>query len=250
MFLHRHCERPQGAKQSDTRCRCEYIHFAQYKLRKPIRRSFSQIGWIASAPFASLRAPTNPSLRNNAFFVALVLMFLLGALGGCAPWVQVEGPYRMDAQGFEVNLPAGWRQATFVRDSLLLTRDGVSLQYIRIERVGVGQDLKYTKKKFAKGTSPQEVAEVELDEVRSDQRTRSVELVENTPFQVAGLPGFKLAYTFKAMNGLTLKRVHYGVLVRDWVYRIQYQAPARYYFEKDLATFERIRESFKLTDKP
>ena len=181
---------------------------------------------------------------------AFALIFLLFAVSGCAPWVHVEGPYRMDAQGFEVNPPTGWRQATFVRDSLLLTRDGVSLQYIGIERLGVGQDLKHAKQKFAKMMSPQDVAEVELDEVRSNQRTRNFELVENTPFQVAGLPGFKLAYTFKAMNGLTLKRVHYGVLVRDGIYRIQYQAPARYYFEKDLATFERIRESFKLTDKP
>ena len=63
---------------------------------------------------------------------------------------------------------------------------------------------------------------------------------------MAGLPGFKLVYSFRVVNGLRLKRVHYGVLVRDWVYRVQYQAPARYYFDKDLATFERVRESFRL----
>ena len=181
---------------------------------------------------------------------AFALIFLLSALSGCAPWVQVEGPYRMDSQGYEANLPAGWRRATTVSDSLLLTRDGVSLQSIRIERVAVGDELTHTKKKFAKRMSPQDVAEVELEEVRSDQGMRNVELVENAPFQVAGLPGFKLVYTFRTENGLRLKRVHYGLLVRDWVYRVQYQAAARYYFEKDLTTFERIRESFKLTDKP
>ncbi len=180
----------------------------------------------------------------------LALLFLLGALSGCAPWVMVEGPYRMDSQGYEANLPPGWRRATAVSDSLLLTRDGVSLQYIRIERVAVGNELTHTKKKFAKGMCPQDVGEVELDEVRSDQGMRNFELVENTLFQVAGLPGFKLVYSFRAVNGLRLKRVHYGVLVRDWVYRVQYQAPARYYFEKDLATFERVRESIRITDKP
>ncbi len=50
-------------------------------------------------------------------------------------------------------------------------------------------------------------------------------------------------------DGPRLGRVHYGVLVRDWVYRVQYQAAARYYFDKDLATFERVRESFRVTDK-
>ena len=184
----------------------------------------------------------------------LALVFLACALSGCGPWVQVGGPYRYspyqgDPSGFEVALPAEWRRATFVQDSLLLTRDGVSLQYIRIEQVAVGDELTHTKKKVAKGMSPQEVAEVELDEVRSDQGMRNVELVDNVPFEVAGLPGFKLVYTFRAENGLRLKRVHYGVLLRGWVYRIQYQAPARYYFDKDLATFERVRESFRVTDK-
>jgi len=182
----------------------------------------------------------------NAARSALALMFLAWALSSCAPWAQVEGPYRVDSQGYEANLPAGWRRATTVSDSLLLTRDGVSLQYIRIERVAVGDELTHTKKKFAKRMSPQEVGEVELEEVRSDQAVRNFELLENVLFQVAGFPGFKLVYTLKTEGGLRLKRVHYGVLVRDWVYRIQYQAPARYYFEKDLATFERVRESFRL----
>jgi hypothetical protein len=158
----------------------------------------------------------------------------------------VEGPFRMDSQGYEVSLPPGWRRGTAVSDSLLLTRDGINLQYIRIARVAVGDELTHTKKKFAKRMSVQEIAEVELEEVRSDQGMRNVELVENVPFRVAGFPGFKLVYTLKTEGGLRLKRFHYGVLVRDWVYRVQYQAPARYYFDKDLATFERVRESFRL----
>ena len=248
MVLHRHCERPKGAWPSDTQCRCEHVHGActevnecvQCKLREAICRSFSQSGWIASV---------TSFLRNDTLFHALALVFLLSALSGCAPWVHVEGPYRMDSQGYEANLPTGWRRAAFVQDALVLTRDGLMLQYIRIERVAVGDELTHTKKKFDKRMSPQDVAEVELEEVRSDQRIRNFELVENSQFQVASLPGLKLVYTFKTENGLRLGRVHYGVLVRGWVYRVQYQAPARYYFEKDLATFERVRESFRIGGK-
>ena len=212
MVLHRHCERLQGTKQS----------------------RLLEIASVAPLP------------RKDTLFHAFAIVLLLGAVNGCAPWVQVEGPYRMDSQGYEANLPAGWRRATTVSDSLLLTRDGVSLQNIRVERVAVGDELTHTKKKFAKRMSAQDVAEVELDEVRSDQGMRTFELLENVPFQVAGLPGFKLVYTFKTENGLRLRRIHYGVLLRGWVNRVQYQAPARYYFEKDLATFERVRESFRL----
>src|SRR3990172_5283475 len=242
MILHRHCERLQGAKQSDAQCRCERS--------EAICRSFSQNGWIASVPFASLWASTHSLPRKDTLFHALVLVFLLGALSGCAPWVMVEGPYRMDSQGYEVSLPAGWRRATTVGDSLLVTRDGVSLQNIRVERVAIGDELKHRKKKFAKGMLPQDVAALELDEVRSDQAVRNFALVENIPFQVTGFPGFKLVYTFKTGNGLRLRRIHYGVLLRDWVYRIQYQAAAKYYFDKDLAAFERVRESFKVTERP
>ena len=124
------------------------------------------------------------------------------------------------------------------------------MQFIRIERVAVGHELAHTKKKIAKRMLPQDVADVEVDEVRSDQEMRNFELLENVPFHVAGRPGFKLIYTFRTWNWLRLRRVHYGVLVRDWVYRVQYQAAARYYFDKYLSTFERVQESFRITDKP
>ena len=48
----------------------------------------------------------------------LMLLLLLAAVSGCAPWVLVDGKYRMDSQSFEANLPTGWRRANFVQDSL------------------------------------------------------------------------------------------------------------------------------------
>jgi hypothetical protein len=36
----------------------------------------------------------------------------------------------------------------------------------------------------------------------------------------------------------------------SWVYRLIYQSAARYYFDRDLATFEKLRESFRLLTKP
>jgi len=70
MVLHRHCERVQGAKQSDAQCRCERS--------EAICRSFSQNGWIASVPFASLWASTHSFLRNDTLFNAFVLVSSFG----------------------------------------------------------------------------------------------------------------------------------------------------------------------------
>ncbi len=63
-------------------------------------------------------------------------------------------------------------------------------------------------------------------------------------FQFIGDP------TFPPPQRLWLKRVCCGVMVRDWVYRVQYQAAARYYFDKDLVAFARVRKSFRVTEKP
>lgn len=65
-----------------------------------------------------------------------------------------------------------------------------------------------------------------------------------------GRGGFKLVYTWTTKDGYRLKRIHYGFLEGKWVYRIIYQAAARHYFDRDLATFEKLRESFRLLPKP
>jgi hypothetical protein len=128
----------------------------------------------------------------------------------------------------------------------LITRDGVSLQYIQIERVKIEDSLKHTKKKFSKGMLPQEVAEVVLDNIASDKDNLNLEVIENIPATISGIPGFKAVYTHKTMDGLKLKSIYYGFIMQDWFYGIYYTAALRYYFDKDIETFEKVLETFKL----
>ena len=167
-------------------------------------------------------------------------------LAGCAPFTAIGGKLALSHQGFEVDLPQGWYQAREVGDALLVTRDGLLLQFIRIERVSVEQELPHTKKKLTRGMQAQEGAELEVDELRSSPEVFNFELIENIPTTVGGKPGFRLLYSWKTKDGLRLKRIHYGFLNGKWAYRLIYQAAARYYFDRDLATFERVRESFRL----
>ena len=176
--------------------------------------------------------------RLGAFFVLF--------LAGCAPYTAVGGKLAFSQQGFEVDLPQAWYQSREVSDALLITRDGLPLQFIRIERVSVGEELAHTKRKFAARMAPQDLAGIEVDDLRSSPETFNFEIVENKPASVAGKPGFRLVYSWKTKEGLRLKRVHYGFLDGKWVYRLIYQAAARYYFDRDLPTFERVRESFRL----
>lgn len=198
--------------------------------------------------------------------LAVVAVILLV---GCVPFVPVGGKLTLSDQGFEVELPEGWYRHQFSNpkvsaavmgvilahgdwpgEGLAITKDGLPLQVIRIERVSIEEELSHTKRKFASVMPPYEVAEVELDNVRSNPDAFNFELLDNAPAVVGGRSGFRLVYTWKTKEGLRLKVVHYGFLEGDWVYRLVYQAAARHYFDRDVATFERILKSFRLLAIP
>lgn len=178
--------------------------------------------------------------RKIIVFSVLVIM-----LTGCAPWVAVGGRYIDQSYQFQTELPGGWMRARSAQP-LLITRDGVLLQLIQVERIGVGQDLKHTKKKFSKDMLVQDIVEVITDNHRSDPSRLNFELLESQPAKVAGHPGFKIVFAFRNAAGLKLKAAQYGFMAREWVYILTYQGAARHYFERDLNTFEKVRESFQL----
>jgi hypothetical protein len=74
-----------------------------------------------------------------------VLWIFLIFLVGCAPWTQVGGLYKNESYNFSVELPQGWMRWS-QGESLLITRDGLSLQYIQIGRMKIEGSLKHTKK--------------------------------------------------------------------------------------------------------
>lgn len=187
-------------------------------------------------------------------------------VAGCAPFTAVGGRLTLSDLGFEVELPQGWYRHEFAREevapaegvmrversgkTLVITRDGLALQAIRVDRVSLDSELAHTKRKFTAGMPPHDVAELEVDNIRANREAFNFELLENAPAMVGGRSGFRLVYTWKTKGGLSLKRVHYGFMDGKWVYRLIYQAAARYYFERDLPTFERVRESFRLLTAP
>ena len=178
-----------------------------------------------------------------------LLLMLVTSLVGCAPWTQVGGKLVDDSLKVQADLPAGWMRSNTIQDALLITRDGVLFQYITVQRIQIDKSLPNTKKKFANHMLPQEVAEVELDNARSNPNVTHFELIENVPVDVDRQPGFKLVYTYRTKEGLKFKRVHYGFLLGEWVYRIQYQAPEQYYFDRDLSVFEQVRTSLRFSTK-
>lgn len=172
-------------------------------------------------------------------------LFLI-CLIGCATWIPVGGPFISSDYAFEVELPSGWRR-TNARDGLTLTRDGLSLQMVRIVREPFDKELAFTKRKIDKGMLPQELAEIVIDNIRSNREISNVQVSENQPATIGGYPGFRVAYSYHTKDNLKKQGVFYGVLVDQWFYRMLVEAPARHYFPRDLAIFEQIKQTFKIT---
>lgn len=200
--------------------------------------------------------------------VFLLPLFLVVVLSGCAPYVAVGGKYTAGTENFEVDLPSGWRQhfsafdpmfrqvlpdlverRDLAQDVVRITRDGLNLQQIGIGRIALDSDLPHTKRKVSKNMLPQEIAEVILDNIRSNPGMTNLQIVENTAASVGGNQGFKLLYSYKTKGGLIVKAAYYGLTVGSWHYYILYEAPQRHYFDRDYATFEQIKNSFRILRK-
>jgi hypothetical protein len=172
------------------------------------------------------------------WFVLLALLVV-----GCAPWVRVGGVYHDSDRNFSVDLPQGWMKSGLDK-RVLITRDGVLLQAIVIERLKTTDELQYTKKKLEPSMLPQEAAEVIADNISANPSITGFTVLENAPTTIATRLGFKLLYQYKNKDGLQCKGMYCGFLSGDWFYALQYTAPTRYYFDKDVGTFEKVLNSF------
>ena len=169
-------------------------------------------------------------------FLLVAIMCMVNA---CAPWIRTGGPFTATEENVALELPDGWMRWN-TKEYFLITRDGVDLQYILVEKINAQDSLKHTKKKFRKGMLPLEAAEVILDNIASSDKVHGFEIKENKPARIDGKHGFRAVYTYKTDNGLKMKGIVYGLMIGEWYYGIKYAAPQRYYFDRDLKTFERV----------
>lgn len=183
----------------------------------------------------------------NKTLVSAVLMVCF--LAGCGTWSTVGGDYKDGSMNLTVVFPMQWHRLKNTTDQVVITRDGLPLQQIRVARFGLDKELPNTKKKVTREMLPQEVAEILIDDLNSDFDLANKQILENIPETIDGFSGFKFAYTFQTNSGLKKKAIAYGFVAGNWVYIISYVAPVRYYFGKDIQTFEKVRETFKLIDR-
>jgi hypothetical protein len=188
-------------------------------------------------------------MRIRLATLACVAALASGCMHDEAPWREVGGKYDSGnwfGPRISMVLPDDWMKLNRVEDGLVATRDGFNLQSIKIRRVDPGKPLPHTKKTVAQGMRPHELAEVLLDDLRSDGSANGLKVLETRPATIAGAPGFRTTVAFKDAFGLKVKVVLCGVMIEDHAWQIAYVAPARHYFEQDLGTFDGALASFRV----
>lgn len=169
------------------------------------------------------------------FWVLLIL------IAGCVHAVEHQEPIYT----FSVTIPEGWKKLD-TEKFLIITRDVAYKQYALIQERPIDKPFKHTRKTLRRGMLPQEAAGIIVDEISSDINLSNFQLIANTPASVRGHEAFKILFTYKDQYGTDFKTLYYGFIKGEIFYNLRYTAKKIDYFEKDLATFEKFVDSFKL----
>lgn len=171
-------------------------------------------------------------------------------VSGCQVWQPGGTAFTAEKNVFSLTVPSGWNFTTKAvggpHTDLLATKDGVFLQRLVVEHHLLKDPLPNSKRTLTAQMSPFEIAEAVIDDLRTSRALQHFEVNENTPATVGGQPGFKLLLQFQNSDNLRLAEIRYGSLIGDRLYVLRFTAPARHYFERDLATIEEAARSFRL----
>lgn len=181
--------------------------------------------------------------------LAAAIVLLPGCFQKTTPWDPIRGRYDSGnwfGARFALDLPPDWMMLNFVENGLVATRDGFNLQTVKVRKIKFGDDLPHTKKKIAEGMAPQELAEVLLDDLRSDGTANALKVLETKPLTISGQKGFRTTVAFKGSHGLRYKAVLCGVMTQGRAWQITYAAPARHYFDRDLPAFDAAVASLRI----
>jgi len=173
----------------------------------------------------------------------VVMLFLI--MTSCAafwPW----GSRGSSSYNFSITYPEEWKRLNTKR-YFMLTKDDPFKQYIMVRQRHVDKPFKHTDKLIRKGMSPQEAADVILDEVNADDSILGFKVIENVSATVHRYNGFKIVCTYGTKKGNKYKAIFYGFLIGEWLYGLRYNAGEGYYSEKDVETFQHVLNSFQIT---
>lgn len=100
--------------------------------------------------------------------------------------------------------------------------------------------------RFRSTMLPQEVAEFFESSYRIAGGSPLFTITSVAPATFAGRPGFRFTYDFTLYDDVKRKGVATGAIIDGRLFLISYEAPALFYFARDLAEYERLIASARI----
>ncbi len=176
--------------------------------------------------------------------ILLVILPFLLVFSGCAAWTQLKaGEYKDKKRKFSSQVPEAWMRQNLY-PYFIVTRNGFVLDHVIVGRYPLKRELDHTKKKFSSSMSPQDLAEVELDDIQSSENVGNFQLISNEPANIDGREAFRIEYEYTAKGGLEIKGIRYGFLEGEKIFRIRYEASKQHYFNQLLPDFQDFIKHF------
>lgn len=158
----------------------------------------------------------------------------------------VGNEYTDGEAGYAITLPAGWAWIKYNdKAPLLSTHDGPDLQAIRVFYRKHDKAFPAIEQKSSADTMPRELAELFVADLRKERGAGTIDIIDNIPADMAGVPGFRVELAWRSESGLRYRAVAYGCATDRGLYVITYNAPALHYYEKSAGLFEQSVQTFR-----
>lgn len=182
--------------------------------------------------------------RDSAILI-LICICILHISNGCATlWKAGSG--EIETEHWAVEIPKDWMRLE-TGDYQMFSKYGPYLQYFLIQTRLLDRPFLRSKGKMVPDMLPHEAAQTLIDDLRADPGIRRLEVTENRPVLVNGHMGFKLCYCYQDALGVTKQTHLYGMISKPYFISLRYTAARRHYFDENLADFERVLKSFRLS---
>ena len=185
----------------------------------------------------------------------------LAALAGCAQIVKVEPGQVTVKEALRLSTTSAWNRfelqfplSVAPGASEVWTQDGVTLDALAFF-VGIAQGETLGRAiggkklpQFRSTLTPGEI--VELYEQMVTQDGSAFALKRIAPGRFGGQPGFRFEYTItRKSDGVLLKGVAQGAMVKDKLYLAAFTAPSIYYYDRHLPQVEPLLATAEITAK-
>jgi len=176
------------------------------------------------------------------------LLICILVVSGCAPqWKRVSEKNRViQQQGLQLELPINWVTIASNKKSQFTSFDGPSLNAIVMETI----EFKDVEKKLKiKLTEELDVLTASKHFLAYWSKTTGISefsLDANSFIDQDGISYFKLSWHFVDTDGVTVKSLVQGTILRKNIVVVGYSAPKTYYFDKTFVEFEKVLQTIKI----